>query len=264
MSQFRGLLQTTLGIASLFAICVVTGCNGDRAIDAVISGGSMAPLIAGEHFEVICADCQFNFKSDANNVTDDRLAVCPNCGYRKIDLRQFHRQDAERAVIVPDDQIVDRWDVVAFAYPNEEESRTEKVGVKRVVALPGERMGIDGGDILINGEISAKPLSIQREVRIPVFDSQHFPQDNRFSGQLAPARSDSVWTTDDQGIHRLVQTDAHIMDVDILQFTNWRNCRSPRARGTPHPIEDYYAFQPESHSFAQRDRPAVFAAGPVR
>ncbi|GJQ58650.1 MAG: S26 family signal peptidase [Candidatus Scalindua sp. AMX11] len=45
--------------------------------------------------------------------------------------------------------------------------------IKRMIALPGEKLQIVNGDIYINGKIQRKPESVQEKLWVPVFDSNY-------------------------------------------------------------------------------------------
>ena len=49
----------------------------------------------------------------------------------------------------------ERFDIIVFKYPLDQ----SKNYIKRLIGLPGEAVGIRGGDIYINGEIERKPES---------------------------------------------------------------------------------------------------------
>jgi len=50
-----------------------------------------------------------------------------------------------------------RWDVIVFKFPED----TSRNYIKRLVALPGETLRIQFGDVFINGEIQRKPWRVQ-------------------------------------------------------------------------------------------------------
>ena len=52
----------------------------------------------------------------------------------------------------------DRWDIVVFKYPDD----TSRNYIKRVVALPGERIRVRDGDVYIDGHIARKPWPVQQ------------------------------------------------------------------------------------------------------
>jgi signal peptidase I len=64
-----------------------------------------------------------------------------------------------------------RWDVIVFRSP-EDISRSF---IKRLVGLPGDRVEIRSGDVLVNGVVSRKPEYAQEAVWQPVYDQQYPP-----------------------------------------------------------------------------------------
>jgi len=67
-----------------------------------------------------------------------------------------------------------RWDVIVFKSP-EDVSRNF---IKRLVAVPGDRVQILDGDVIINGEVSRKPDYVQGAVWRLVYDQRHQPSRN--------------------------------------------------------------------------------------
>ncbi|MCE9528792.1 MAG: S26 family signal peptidase, partial [Planctomycetales bacterium] len=114
-----------------------------------VDGPSMAETLCGNHFRVTCGDCGIKFRCDADHFPDDRLAVCPNCGFKENLLRDEDLRRGDRV-------LVDTWpyfwsaprrgDLVMLVEPKTSEGTTEKTfAVKRVAALPQERPGIQSG-----------------------------------------------------------------------------------------------------------------------
>ena len=70
--------------------------------------------------------------------------------------------------------------------------------IKRVAGLPGETVTIRDGNVYINGAIARKPLDVQSEVWMPVFDSSFRPHQ-----QVEPlwdlAKAPERWTRDPKG-----------------------------------------------------------------
>jgi len=61
--------------------------------------------------------------------------------------------------------------VIVFRNPN----KPTQAYVKRLVALPGEAVHLEGGDVFVAGEIQAKGYQTQRGLRIPVYDHDYRP-----------------------------------------------------------------------------------------
>ena len=140
----------------------------------IIPTGSMAPTLFGRHRDVNCPECQIRYRANASIERDKQGAVrdevvdsvrCPNCGY-KIVLEPT--QDWNQASFDGDRIVVDkvayefkppsRWDVIVFKYP---ENAIDNF-IKRLIALPGEAVQIQGGDIFI-GPAEGSEVSISRK-----------------------------------------------------------------------------------------------------
>jgi len=170
-----------------------------------IPTGSMAPTLLGKHRSIKCPNCAFKFKLDYKGAYD--FSTCVNClteietyknrlwkGNRILVWKFRYRFGKPR-----------RWEVMVFVYPRvdvtckrcgrryedvERERATacsncgspklklkKKNFIKRVVGLPGERVLIHGGDILINGQVAKKPHRVQSALWLPVYDMHLPPED---------------------------------------------------------------------------------------
>ena len=157
----------------------------------IISTGSMAPHLLGYHKRIQCPDCEYQFTFGTafdQAVPRSQFARCPNCGQNHIDVSKIPRNDGDQLLVfkyayLNRDPL--RWEIVVFLNPN----NPTQAYVKRVTGLPGESIEVLDGDVLINGRLSRKPISIQRATRIAVFDHDH------------PAKSDDWlprWLADGQ------------------------------------------------------------------
>ena len=82
-------------------------------------------------------------------------AVCPNCGQTGIDVAEVPRNHGDQLLVNKQAflyQSPRRWDVVVFRNP----AHPTEAYVKRAVGLPGERIQIVGGDIVVDGQIARK------------------------------------------------------------------------------------------------------------
>jgi signal peptidase I len=75
-----------------------------------------------------------------------------------------------------------RWDLVVFKSPEDVSLRL----VKRVVAAPGDRVQILGGDVIIDGRPSRKPEHVQEVVWQLVYDQSLHPRRTRENVWLGP------------------------------------------------------------------------------
>lgn len=144
----------------------------------MISTGSMAPTLLGYHKRVVCPTCQAEFAFGVAYDTDDpdeveadtlrrQKAICPDCGQAGIMVGDVPRNHGDQLLVFKQayaHRSPRRWEVIVFRNPAD----PLEAFVKRVAALPGETIEIVDGDLVINGELSRKDWSDQREIRIPV------------------------------------------------------------------------------------------------
>jgi len=203
-----------------------------------IVSGSMGPTLLGPHSHVVCQTCgwAFDYGLDAGQA---ELVVCRNCDH------------AQR---VPDDQpqlpgeglLVDRsvfrwrdprrWEVVVFRDPR----RAERVEIKRVVGMPGERITLDEGDVWANGQRVRKTLSQQQAVAQLVHDADH------------PSRDGSRWHADEtagdwferQGTFVFAPSAPRESELRTAWLTYRHERLAPGSsnRFVPGPVEDFAAY----------------------
>jgi len=211
-----------------------------------IDGPSMAPHLLGTHFNVTCADCRFLFPCDAEHLPSDKLAACPNCGYTNNRLDQAQ-------LLPPDRVLIDRWPilwsapqrgtVVAIALPD-----SSDLAVKRIAALPGERIAIQDGDLFVGGQIIRKTATELHSVRLLVHDNAFLPLplgegrgEGLKTGQNLPPRwrptiAPSSWQATPTGFRAAPSV---ISDsIDWLHYENWKNTADPRSRGIASYVTD--------------------------
>ncbi len=135
----------------------------------LIDGASMAPFLKGQHFSLRCPTCRYPFAVGAP-LERSATMTCPNCGHQwkalataSIDVVP-ESSDRVRFAPVEIDQTPRRWERIVRQYGDE-------FMVKRVVGLPGESIGFDRGDVLVDGRRMVKPWGLQKENWLPVYDS---------------------------------------------------------------------------------------------
>lgn len=187
------MIRNRIGVTVAALLCCLTfmcGCPGvqpgSTSRPAVVSGASMAPNLHGAHIRATCQECNSPFVAGA---TDDpvhsislkelrrRFIVCPNCGAAS-DNHRLEEYPADKVQVRANDIPV-RWSVVAFRRSLD---GGQQNGVKRVVGLPGESICFDRGNLyrLTEGRadkeartLLRKPLTIQRTMSVPVYDSRY-------------------------------------------------------------------------------------------
>ena len=175
----------------------------------MISTGSMAPALFGYHKRVVCPSCGLLFARgvafddshssgdiDASLLEAGEQAVCPNCGQSAINIAQVPRNHGDQLLVFKHLfrlRPPNRWEIAVFHNP----FHPGEAFVKRIVGLPGEAIQIVEGDVFANGEICRKSLAIQRAMRIPVFTSEHAPDNPRNSASHWIGRDG--WTAEAPG-----------------------------------------------------------------
>ena len=234
-------MKRKLNAIILFGLALLCGCDLSNAppIPAVVEGDSMAPTVCGEHLLVSCVECQCDFKSERVTKAGFEL-TCPNCGCRKLKVDQAKVVANAEVKLLPFARFPRRWDIVGFELPDESKSAT---GVKRIVGLPGETILIRDGDVYSGDKILRKSWKVQKEVRIPVFDSKFdavTPFDN--SSRFHWLNEMFGWSVRDSEL-RFMSGDDHI---HWLEYIHWRNFRRVGKRDDKFPIEDSYGFNQQT------------------
>ena len=120
----------------------------------VIPTGSMAPTLQGQHVDVECPECLYQYRANASGEARDGKivveSVCPNCRYHLLldrEGKQNHRSFTGDRILVSkfayelgDPQ---RWDVIVFKFPG----NAKQNYIKRLIGLPNELIRIQHGDI---------------------------------------------------------------------------------------------------------------------
>jgi len=117
----------------------------------------------------------------------------------------------------------ERWDVAVFKFPED----TSKNYIKRVVGLPGEKVLVRDGNLLINGVVERKPWPVQNALWRRSFDSE----------------KRTSWLPDNDG---LWQREDGCLEVDCDASTEVEVCRyepKPLAYGDAHFLENRKSFQ---------------------
>lgn len=214
-----------------------------------IGGSSMAPALLGPHYELVCSDCRFTFPCDANAPAVPDRIVCPNCGHRYVPVSNDQLRPGQRVVI---DRWplwlgrLKRWQLVAF-----QDEQGHPV-VKRLVGMPGERISIRDGDLMVDGRLEQKSLDQLRQQAVLVHDSRHRPRTTHgLAERWRPDDAESGWTVRDDDYlfapldtadEELNETSLELTDFDWLTYHNWRCYESPQDREEEYPVTDHYGY----------------------
>ena len=234
------LIATMLGLFALVTVrlWMVEGLLLRRV---TIEGPSMAPAFLGAHYRVTCDDCQFPFACDATDVPASGQVVCPNCGFRDNEL---HAEDLQPGEAV----LIDRWkscwhspargDVVAVRQPEQPDQPL----IKRIAALPGERLEIRSGNLYVGGQIVRKALRDGRASRILVHDNAFQPgKSPELPARWQPAEADSRWEAEGSGF-RIAPGASATSRWDWLEYHHWACTQTPAPRTRLVPVLDNDSF----------------------
>ena len=163
----------------------------------MIPTGSMAPTLLGRHKEIVCPECGWTYRVNADcevdasgggGATGLRVAwgVCENCRFpARVDAEPSFAGD--RIYTLKTDASVPflpalgreeprRWDVTVFKLPEDPGVRY----IKRLVGMPGDVIQIRRGDLWRSEDEDGSPFEILRrppsqslQVNIPVYDDAH-------------------------------------------------------------------------------------------
>jgi signal peptidase I len=147
-----------------------------------IEGGSMAETLLGDHVTIECSQCRRQWQCDAAQWQAINRHVCPQCqaavdSKATVDERRGDRVVIDRAAWLWASP--QRMEVVAFTPPQQPDTTpgaspdAAEHAVKRIVALPGERWQIRGGDLFIDGQRFRKSYRQFREIAQLVAEESH-------------------------------------------------------------------------------------------
>ncbi len=221
--------------------------TGSKLAVFQVMGGSMGERLCGDHFDVTCEDCGFEFSCDADAPPSSRRVVCPNCGHvaNRLTAAQHKPGDVvtvdKRAFVARGPR---RWEVVALRV---HENEATKQVVKRIVGLPGEQISIHHGDLFDRDQILRKSLDQLRSVAQLVHDSQHATHlDPSLPPRWRGATEQSRWRRREgkfvlEGTRRNPAGSTND-EVEWLVYHHWNCFATPVARTAEQPIRDHYGY----------------------
>jgi signal peptidase I len=209
----------------------------------VVTGGSMAPGLVGEHYRVVCAACDRPFACGQESTPASQRALCPSCGawcdLEPGDLRSGDRLFVDRTAFLRG--APNRWSRVICPLPED----AAALCVKRVVGLPGERITLSDGDLYVDGEILRKDWDVLSAMAIMVDAGDYQPHTGAAAPRWRPDWEDSRWRTTAKGFE-IDKADPSADPVDPIDWLSyhheqiWR--QGDRVARQPGPILDDLAY----------------------
>ena len=217
----------------------------------VVTSGSMAPTLLGQHRRVTCSDCGLPFdvgsQVDGEPLWTEARAICPNCGAADNPLAGLPDTPGDGLLVFRGAfnwRAPRRWEPVVFRGDGD---RREPV-VKRVVGLPGETIQLVDGNVVVDGQIARKPLAVQRAVAILVNDDRYWPR--------AAERSDGALISPSCWQPRYERESAWALEPGKFRYRP----RSSTPSTAPRAI-DWIDFHPRQRLGAQQQPSEAASAG---
>ena len=216
----------------------------------VVISGSMAGGLCGPHSLTECRECGFSYRCGLIDGQALQDTICPNCGSIRIGVEQVIQRSGDTLIVKKSEELPQRWQTVVL------QSATPGFPpkVKRVVGLPGERIGIRNGNVYVNDEIPPRSLSQFRTMAVLVHDDDYLPHVAKMADRWLPIRDEHHWQFEDRVKKRAAHADSGNLEptiTQLLQLTSsldWLVYRhydcSPTARHERHgsTITDYLAY----------------------
>lgn len=221
----------------------------------VVTSGSMAPSLLGQHHRVTCSDCGLPFDVGSQNGSEphwtEARAICPNCGSADNPLATLPDTPGDGLLVFRGGfqwRVPRRWEPVVFRGTG---GSREPV-VKRVVGLPGEKIQLDDGNVIVDGTIARKPLEVQRATAILVNDDRYRPRATQPSdGALTSA---SCWRPRDE------QASGWTLEPGEFRYRSPAGATSIAPPTAPRAI-DWIDFHPRQRLRASQDSREAASAG---
>jgi len=234
----------------------------------VIPTGSMAPRLMGQHFQLQCDCCGWEYAFttptrqqpgsppvlEASQRVSIRGSRCPNCG-KTYDGPRHYVNSGDRVLVMKFLYNVSPprpWDVVVFRNPQENDQNY----IKRLIGLPGETIELVQGDVFVKKTPDQPYFEIRRkdDPRIQeamwqvIYDNDYRP-DGRPRGrdespppQWTPQAPDQKWDLNFDGGRHFQFAGSDAGDWRALRFA------APKPRPAPGGPEDPPEADPRDYT----------------
>lgn len=195
----------------------------------VIPTGSMAPRLMGEHWDLRCPSCGYEYSYGTETLgggetfnrgmkySVPRGAHCPNCGYEYAETHlEEYVNSGDRVLVLKylyRFRQPEPWEVVVFRNPQDDRINY----IKRLIGLPGEKIEIIHGDVFFakadTGGSGYGPWQIRRKdpqaqaaMWQIIFNNDYRPDPKKLTDQTYPKWEDpdSLWNLSEVGGRRFV------------------------------------------------------------
>ena len=208
----------------------------------IIPTGSMAPSLNGQHVDLACENCGYQYHSGASTEAEFRdiaemvvATRCPICRYETPLRRSGHiRPEPDHESNKGDRILVNkyvydflepqRFDVIVFKNPNNGKQNY----IKRLIGLPGENILIESGDVYVmkqgdegwDKQIARKPPRKLRHILQVVDDTHHI------GDKLKKVNWPSRWQAfSDQSDWSIEESEGHPQFQPTSDQENWLRYR---------------------------------------
>jgi len=212
--RLRDGLRLAIGVL-IGAIVLRTWLIQGICIPVVVASGSMATAFLGPHRVLECDRCGTTFVVGADRSVRGGRAICPACGNRAIGIDGAPIRSGDRLIVDRSAFMLRnprRWEAVLFREPE----HADRLGLKRIVGLPGESVWIEQGDVVINGKIARKTLAEQRRL-VQLVDRAGQPSRDR-PPRWRPRGPASAWRRRGSAFYCQSSSANTIPDIDWLVY----------------------------------------------
>lgn len=161
-----------------------------------IDSGSMAPAFPGPSYRFQCAECENRFEIGANESNRRSQFTCPRCGFMENELIGAESRPGTRVFVKRFSvSSLRRFDPVIFRNTK----HPTQWMLKRIVAMPGERVSFRNGNLYINGQLYRKSLPDQEKMVVPyLFGSWHHGEHFAFDPREPVPHYRSLWSREER------------------------------------------------------------------